>query len=104
MKDKKVFIGLPASASTIILLILAYFEIGFFYILPVIVIVSFTMISNVRFPKPGIKINGIAAILLILTLILGKSYYGFTPWFLLCAILVYAIGGPIYNIFLEKKQ
>ena len=104
MKQSKFFVGLPASASTIILLILAFLKIEFVYILPVIIIISLAMVSNVRFPKPGYKVNGIAAILILLTLIMGKSYQGIAPLLLLTAILVYAIGGPIYTKFLAKRQ
>jgi len=96
MKDKNFFVGLPASASTIIILTLAFFEIEFLYILPVIVIVSFVMLSNVRFPKPGFKMDAMAAILIILTLIIGKNYDNVAPLILLSMITVYVIAGPIY--------
>lgn len=96
MKDEKYFVGLPASASTIIILILAYFKVEFIPILLVILIVSFAMVSNVRFPKLGYRIDAVAAILILLTLIMGKSYYGVAPIFLLIAIIAYGLGGPIY--------
>jgi len=102
MKDEKFFVGLPASASTIILLILAYFKVEFLYILLVIIIVSFAMVSNVRFPKLGYKIDAVATVLIILTLIMGKSYYGVAPMLLLIAIVVYALGGPVY-LWKSKK-
>jgi len=96
MKDKNFFVGLPASASTIIILTLAFFEIEFLYILPVIVIVSLAMLSNVRFPKPGFKMDAMAAILIILTLIIGKNYDNVAPLILLSMIMVYVIAGPVY--------
>jgi len=109
MKDKKSFVGLPASISAIILIVLAFFEIEFFYLLPVIIIVSLAMISNVRFPKPGIKIDALAAVLIILTLIFGKeyygmplylilaeNYYGITPLILITMLIIYTIFGPLY--------
>jgi phosphatidylserine synthase len=104
MKDKKFFIGFPASASTIIILVLAYFEINFLYILLITTVVSLAMICNVRFPKPDIKVNSIATILIILTIIFGKNIYGLAPLALFIAIIVYSIGGPIHSKFFEKKQ
>ncbi len=109
MKDKKFFVGLPASMSAIIIITLAFFEIEFLYILPVILIISFAMISNVHFPKPGLKTDAIAAILIILTLIFGKDYYGMplylisgenhygiAPLLLITTLVTYTILGPLY--------
>jgi len=96
MKDKKVFIGLPASISTIIIIILALFEIELLYILPIIIFTSFAMISNVHFPKPGLKIDIIAGLLIILTLIFGKEYYGIVPLLLISTFVTYTILGPLY--------
>jgi CDP-diacylglycerol--serine O-phosphatidyltransferase len=97
MKSKKFFLGLPASVSTIFLLVFSYFEINFILILALIVILSLSMISNIRFPKPGIKINAIAASLIILTIIIGKEFYGFVPILLVIAIFLYSVVGPIYR-------
>jgi len=109
MIDRKYFIGLPASISTIIIIILAFFEIEVLYILLVITIISLAMISNVHIPKPGLKIDTIAAILIILTLIFGKefygmplylifgeNYYGIFPLFLITTLVTYTILGPLY--------
>jgi len=96
MKSKDFFIGLPASASTIILLTLSFLEIEFLYILLVIVIISFALVSKIHFPKPGYKINAMAAILIILTLIFGKNYSGIAAIVLLLAIALYVIIGSIY--------
>ena len=104
MKNERLFIGLPASASTIILLVLAYFEVKFIHIFPAIVLISLAMIINIPFPKTGYKINTIAAILIFLTIILGKNYYGFAPILLLVAILIYSIGGPFYTKFFVKNR
>ncbi len=104
MRNESLFIGLPASASTIILLILAYIEVKFIYILPAIIVISLAMITNISFPKPGYKINAIAAVLIFLILILDKNYYGFAPILLLIAILIYSIGGLFYTNFFVKKR
>jgi CDP-diacylglycerol--serine O-phosphatidyltransferase len=103
MKNKKYFLGLPASVSTIILLVLSYFEVNFIFILTAIIILSLSMISNIRFSKPGLKINAIASILIILTIIVGKDFYGFAPILLIIAILIYSIVGPLYSEISEKK-
>jgi CDP-diacylglycerol--serine O-phosphatidyltransferase len=103
MKEKKTYIGLPASASAVILLILAYFQVDYLFILPTVVIIGAVMASDIVFPKAERIINGAALILIILTIVFGKSYYGFAPILLIAAILVYVIGGPIYKKFLEKK-
>ena len=102
MKEKNFFVGLPASASTIIILVLAYFEIEFLYILPVIVVISLAMVSNVHFPRPGYRINAIATILIFLTLIMGKTYNGIAPILLMSAIVAYAVAGPVY--LLKSKR
>jgi len=104
MKEKNFFVGLPASASTILILILAYFEIEFIYILPAVIIIGAATVSDIKFPKPRIRINTIAAILILLTLVMDKSYYGVAPLLLFIAIIVYAIGGPIYTKFLAKGR
>ena len=103
MKKKKFFIGLPASISAIILLVLAYFEVNYIIILPSLIFISIAMSSNIPFPKPTYKINSIAAILIILTIIIGKTFYGFAPILLITSILIYTIIGPIYRKISTKK-
>lgn len=104
MKEDEYFVGLPASASTIILLILSYFKIDFVFILAIIIIIGAFMASNIPFPKPGIKINGFAFVLIVLTIIFDKNYYGFTPILLLSSVLIYCIIGPIYLRFFKKNK
>ena len=104
MKEKKTYVGLPASASAIILLILAYFEVDFIFILPAVIIIGAVMISDIVFPKPNALINASALILIILSIVFGKTYLGFAPFLLLIAILVYVISGSIYKNFLEKNR
>jgi CDP-diacylglycerol--serine O-phosphatidyltransferase len=102
LKEKDYFIGLPASASAIIILILAYFEIYIFSILLIIFILSLAMMSRIHFPKTGVKMNGIGAILIIVTVIFGKTYGGLAPVILLAAVVVYSIGGLLYRFYQEK--
>jgi len=96
MKDKKFFVGIPIPASTIIIVVLAYLGISFWIILPVILVVSLAMVSNVRFPKLGYRIHVVAVLLIFLTLIIDKIYYSIAPILLLLAIFVYAFFGPVY--------
>lgn len=101
MKKDNFFVGLPASASTLMLLIISYFNVGFIFILPAVIIIGAAMASNISFPKPGLRINGVAAILILLTLVFDKAFFGFAPLLLLTAIGFYSIGGAIY---LSKKS
>ena len=96
IKQKNYFVGLPASASTIILIVLAYLGIDFWLILLVIIVVSLAMISNLHFPKLGYRIDVVAVVLIFLTLIMDKSYSSIAPILLLLAIVFYAFGGPLY--------
>ncbi len=101
IKDDKFFVGLPASASTIFIIVLSFLQIKFVYILPFIVLVSLVMVSPIRFPKIGLKINAFAAVIIIITLIFGGMYNNFTPLMLFATLGVYAIIGPIY---IRKKS
>jgi len=103
LKNDKFFVGFPAPASTVLLLVLAYFRIDFIYILPLVIIIGAAMISNIKFPKPRFKTNSFAAFLIILTLIIEKSYFGIAPILLFIAVLTYTVGGAIYIKFLVKK-
>jgi len=103
MENKVYFLGLPASVSTVIVIISAYFQIDFLYILVIILVVSFVNISKIRFPKPNLIVNATAAVLIFLTVIFEKSYLGFAPLSLLLAIIVYAVGSPIYYYLSKNK-
>ena len=96
IKEKKFFVGLPASAGTIFILVLSFLKIEFMYILPCIVVISIAMVSPLRFPKIGWKIGTITAVLILLTLIMGDIYYSIAPILLIIALAIYAIAGPIY--------
>ncbi|RLF33856.1 MAG: hypothetical protein DRM98_01610, partial [Thermoplasmata archaeon] len=104
MKKKDVFVGLPASASTIILLTLSYFKVDFILILPSVVIIGALMASDICFPKPGVKIDAFAAVFILLTIAMGKNYYGFAPILLLIGVIVYTIGGVFYLKFFSKGK
>ena len=61
------------------------------------------LISNIRFPKPNLRINFIASILIIISIIIGKQFNGIAILLLLSSILIYSIFGPIYIYRTEKK-
>jgi len=96
IKDDKFFVGLPASASTIFIIVLSFLQIEFVYIVPFVVFISLIMVSPIKFPKIGLKINIIAAILLISTVILGNNFSNIFPILLFTAIASYSILGPFY--------
>jgi len=102
MKNEAYFVGIPASASTIFLLIAAFIKINYLYILALIIILSFATISNIRFPKPGIKVNAIASILIITTLVMGELYNNLAPLLLFSALAIYVLAGPFYVRRLKK--
>ena len=104
MKKNKYFIGLPVTASTIILVLIAFFKVEFIYILPAVVIIGATTVSDIKFPKLGIKINAIATILILITLIMYDVYWRIAPLLLLIAIISYIIVGPIYLKYFTKKR
>ena len=104
MKENKYFIGLPASASTIILLVITFFKVEFIYILPAVVIIGATTVSDIKFPKLRIKINLIATVLILLTLVMYDIYWGIAPFLLLIAIIIYITVGPIYLKYLTKQK
>ena len=101
--DDNHFTGLPASASTIFIIITAFLQIEILYILVFIVFLSLVMISNIRFPKLGTKIEIIATVLIFLTIIIGDLYNNIAPILLFIAIAIYAVVGPIYIRFLQKR-
>ncbi|UCD12904.1 MAG: CDP-alcohol phosphatidyltransferase family protein [Thermoplasmatales archaeon] len=96
LKKETYYVGIPASASTIFLLIASFLEIELPYTLLFIVVLSFATISHIRFPKPGLKVDTIAATLIVLTIAMGKFYYNVAPLLLFSALAVYSIVGPFY--------
>lgn len=95
LKNQKTFLGLPASAAALILLLTSVFYASFIYILPIIIIISFLMILPISFPKPSVMINAIAACLILLTLLLWDLFFTVGPLILLICILLYIFLGPL---------
>lgn len=103
LKDKKFFIGLPASAGTIIILVLSLLKINYIAEILLILLVALFMVSPIKFPKTGLKINSIATVLIILTIIFEKSFSNAAPIILLVAILIYVTGGPLH-LWIARKR
>jgi CDP-diacylglycerol--serine O-phosphatidyltransferase len=101
-KQKQFFLGLPTSASAIFLVLFSFFKLDILYILPVIIILSLAMISSILYPKPGMKINLITAVLIIVTILLGSKYNNVAPLLILTALICYIIFGPIYLQFKRR--
>lgn len=101
IKKETSFIGLPASASTIILIVLSYVQIHLLYLIPVILLVSFAMISPIQFPKIDMKSNSVAAVLIFIAILCGPRYHYIGPLLLLTAIVFYSCIGPLY---VKKKS
>lgn len=96
LKEKQFFSGLPTSASAVFIVILSYLKPDIWVILPVILGLSVAMISSVRFPKPGLKMDLIAAVFIIVTIVLDSMYYNIAPLLLLAALSCYILVGPLY--------
>ncbi len=103
MKKERIFIGLPASASTIIIIIICYLGIQYIYLLVILLIISILLISNIHFPKPNYIINFIALLLILFSIISGMFFYGIALYILLISIIIYVIFGPIY-IYITNKS
>jgi archaetidylserine synthase len=104
LKEKQFFLGLPTSTSAIFLVLISFLKPDIWYILPVIIILSLAMISPILFPKPGLKVNLIAAVFIIVTILLDGMYFNIAPLLLLVALFIYIIFGPIYLWFEKKKS
>jgi len=95
-KEKKIFKGLPAPASAILLVTISYLNIDINVVMIFLFIISILMITNVCFIKPNIKIDVITAILIILTIFIGKNFNNIMLWVLLISIIIYIILSPIF--------
>jgi CDP-diacylglycerol--serine O-phosphatidyltransferase len=96
LKHNLYYVGLPASASTIFILILSFLEVNSWLVLTCVVLCSLAMVSPFRFPKSGLRINAIAFFLIVLTIAFGKMMYAVAPLLLIAALIVYSVAGPLY--------
>jgi phosphatidylserine synthase len=103
LKEKQFFIGLPTSASAIFLVSISLLKLDIWYILPFIVILALAMISSIRFPKTGMKIDLVTTVFIVATILLDSMYNNIAPLLLLAAIVFYIIIGPFYLRIKKKK-
>jgi CDP-diacylglycerol--serine O-phosphatidyltransferase len=103
MKQDQYFIGLPASAATIILLVLAYLKIPLLAILGSVIILSFLLVSSIPFPKTDTRMNGIATILIFGAIVFSDMFSSFFLYLLLFSIVLYSLAGSIF-IFTKKDS
>lgn len=104
LKEKQFFIGLPTSASTVFLVLMSFLNPEIWLALLGIILLSGAMVSSIRFPKPGLKVDLIAAVFIVATILLDSLYYNIAPLLLLAALLSYIIVGPLYLYSKKKKS
>jgi hypothetical protein len=61
------------------------------------------MISSVRFPKPELKMDLVAAVFIVATILLDSMFYNIAPLLLLAALVSYIIVGPFY-LHIKKRR
>jgi CDP-diacylglycerol--serine O-phosphatidyltransferase len=103
MKNDEYFIGLPASAATIILVVLVSINVSLLVIMISVIILSIFLLSSIQFPKPKKIMNVVAAVLIILAIIIGDRFNFLFLYLLLIGIILYTIGGSI-SIYLKKNN
>ena len=103
LKEKHFFVGLPTSASAVFLVLTSFLKLDIWYILPFIVILALAMISSIRFPKTGLKIDLVAAVFIVATILLDSTYNNIAPLLLLAALISYIVIGPFY-LYIKKKK
>jgi CDP-diacylglycerol--serine O-phosphatidyltransferase len=104
LKETHSFVGLPTSASAIFLVLLSFLLPPVWSTLLIVFILSLAMVSSIRFPKLGMKMNSIAAAFIIATIVLDSMYSNIAPLLLFAALALYVIVGPIYLFSKNKGQ
>jgi phosphatidylserine synthase len=101
LKSETYFMGLPASAATILLISCTFIGIELIYIILLLLITSLTMVSSVPYPKPSKKMNVLTTVLILASILIGYHFNNIMIYLLLICILFYFVGGPLY---LMKKS
>ena len=100
MKSRDFFVGLPTPAAGLIISLLVFIKTGVFYLMVVLVLLSFFMLINIRFPKPDVKVGSVAAVLILLVIVFGDYWCNLMPFLLLFSLIVYMIWG--FLLFFKK--
>ena len=103
LKNRHFFMGLPASVSTILIVGLGILNVQFYVFLLVLFLLSIAMISSVPYHKPDIRMNTVASLLIIFSLVLYTSFYNAAFILILIASVFYSIAGPFYLQKTGKK-
>ncbi|MEF8879650.1 MAG: CDP-alcohol phosphatidyltransferase family protein [Candidatus Thermoplasmatota archaeon] len=104
MKQEGYFTGLPISSAAMIIMLFVYLNLGFYVLIAVLLLLSFSMLSPLSFVKPDKKIGGIAVFLVFSAIILGKNFDSVSLWSLLIANILYVFLSPIYLGFKNIKN
>jgi len=102
LKDDAFFVGLPTSASTIVILVAAFVHLDIVLCIALILVLSLLMVSSIHFPKPSLSLNVFATLFIFAAISFGGLYAGVAPFILLFVVSCYIIGGPIV-LYLIKK-
>jgi CDP-diacylglycerol--serine O-phosphatidyltransferase len=102
LKDPHFFLGLPTSVSALFLVALSMVKPDLVVVIPVVMVLAVAMISPVRFPKPGLRLNITTAVLILLVILLYGMYNNIIVYILLVALLLYVVAGPIY-LWMQKR-
>lgn len=102
-KEQHWFIGLPTSVSALFLVLVTFLRLELWSVLPCILLLSMVMISSIRFPKLGWKVDLVTAVLIIATIVLYTRYQNIAPLLLLVALASYIFFGPVYLMVKKRK-
>jgi len=103
LKNKQVFLGLPASAATIFVLSISFLTSSKIFLFASILLAAFLMVIPIPFPKPSNIMNAITVIIIVLTILFG-FFVSFMYTALLVSVLIYMFGGHIYLYFFKESM
>lgn len=96
LKKEHWFVGLPTSVSAIFLVLATYLRLEVWVVLPCVILLSLAMVSSVRFPKPGLKVNLVIAVFVVFVIMLDSRYNNIAPLLLLAGLACYIFLGPVF--------
>lgn len=107
LKEKEVFVGLPASASTMIIISLAMLGVTWFppfVIIAVVVLLGLMEVSSLPYPRLGSSSTVVASLVVFIGLTLVILGYGAGPTLLLVMNCAYVVIGPLLVRNQGKKK
>jgi CDP-diacylglycerol--serine O-phosphatidyltransferase len=102
LKNPDFFLGLPTSVSAMFLVVLSMLKPDIMTVITVVLLLAIAMISPLRFPKPGIRLNTATALLILLVILLYGAFDNIMVYIFLTALVLYVIAGPIY-LWMQKR-